>query len=222
MPDQPAVNISRATLWLIIANVAVHAIRIVLPVETGDQLTVTLGFAPSSFVAPGYGVYAPDFAVAWVSPLSYMFLHADVVHLLMNMLFLAAVGTAVERRLGWQRFIAFYLATGVAALLGTALMYWFALEIVILIGASGAVSGLFGGVARFYFQSRGPGPLNKRFAGLQLVGAFIAINLLFGLLGIDTFGGVRAVAWEAHIAGLIAGYLLFPLFDRPRRLNAIG
>jgi membrane associated rhomboid family serine protease len=147
-------------------------------------------------------------------------MHGDLPHLAVNMAFLLAFGSAVERRLGAVRFVIFYLAAGLFALLGAVALYWFAGESLLVVGASGAISGLFGAAARFYLRA-GPtilvqGAPRRTPSGASLAAAFILVNLAFGLSGFDPMGGYRAIAWEVHIAGFVAGWLAFPLFDRRR------
>jgi membrane associated rhomboid family serine protease len=204
----PALNLSPVTGWLLALNVAVHLVRLAMPAELERTLVLHAGFAPSYFLLPGYGLYLPEAVWPWLTPLSYAFLHGDFMHLVVNMGFLLAFGTAVERRLGGRRFLLFYLVTGVLALVGSTIAFWVSETAVLVIGASGAVSGLFGAAARFIFAER------RR--GLTMIGVFLGVNLAFGLFGFATFGGIRAIAWEAHAAGLVFGYVLFPLFDRRR------
>ena len=80
---------------------------------------------------------------ALVTPLTSMYLHVGLVHLVTNMLYLSVFGSAVERQLGRARFLAFYTVCGVlAAALQT--LAWRDSGIP-AIGASGAIAGLLGG-----------------------------------------------------------------------------
>ncbi len=147
-------------------------------------------------------------------------MHGDLTHLVVNMAFLLAFGSAVERRIGAARFVIFYLATGALALGGSVALYWFTRESLLVVGASGAISGLFGAASRFYFRS-GPtilvqGAPRRAPSGASLAVTFILVNVAFGLSGFDPMGGYRAIAWEVHVAGFVAGWLAFPLFDRRR------
>ncbi len=217
----PAFNITRAVGILIAVNVAVHVLRLLLPGDLALRLLIYLGFAPSNYFDAAGAFAPPVLASAYAAPVTYGFLHADAMHLLMNMAFLLAFGAGVERRLGAARFVVFFLVLLVAATAGTVLMYLHTGQTVLVVGASGAVSGLFGALLRFAFTPRPhPGPAGRRRPTNQvlvLAAAFIAVNLVFGLSGIDPFGAVRAIAWEAHLAGFAAGYLLYPLFDPRRR-----
>jgi membrane associated rhomboid family serine protease len=134
----------------------------------------------------------------------------------MNAIWLLAIGTPVARRIGAARFLIFCAVTAILAA---------AFYIVLrpdstapMIGASGAISALFGGLARFMFQSReAPTGARRRLADRQVLG-FAAVWLLLNIgLNASLFGlnlGGNSIAWEAHVGGFLAGILLFPLFDR--------
>ena len=164
-----------------------------------------------------------------LAPLAtYMLLHGGFRHLLLNLVWLLPLGAAVARRLGADEyrwggaravglFISFYACSGVAGGLLYALFN--SASATPAVGASGAVFGLLGAVARFWRGgeiARGPSsapivPLNDRFL-LMFSGANILLNLLIGLLP-QAFGFPR-VAWEAHVGGYVFGLLAFPIFAR--------
>lgn len=194
----------------------VHALRALLldPYED-DRLIFNFAFAPELLFADGVDWGARALAVG-LRAVASLFLHGDLTHLVVNMAFLLAFGTAVERRLGAFRYVLFYLATGAAALAGAVALYWYAGESLLVLGASGAISGLFAAASRFYFRPRrwADGTLRRGPSGRALAATFILINLAFGLSGFDPMGGYRAVAWEVHIVGFVVGWAAFPLFDR--------
>ena len=216
-----AFNVGGATGWLCAINVLVHAARALLLGELDDDLLIrNLAFAPELFFIPGVA-WEPRALAVLVRAVASLFLHGDLTHLLVNVAFLLAFGSAVERRLGSLRFVAFYFVTGLLALGGAVALYWFAGEGLLVVGASGAISGLFGAASRYYFRS-GPtimvqGAPRRAPNGAALALSFVGVNLAFGLSGFDPMGGYRAIAWEVHIAGFVAGWLLFPLFDRGGR-----
>ena len=200
------INATPVVLALIAINVGVHAIRLLLP-EQWSAIAATVGaFSAPWFLATVMGTQ-PDYIIfQLLSPLTYAFLHADLLHLAINMAFLLAFGTAIERRLGRLRFVALYLICGLVAAAASVALFYYSHEQTIIVGASGAVSGLFGAVLR----------LTTRRAWVAIA-IFVASNLIIGYTGLPGAGTVRAIAWEAHIGGLLAGYLLLPLFDGAAR-----
>src|SRR5438552_12983519 len=93
----------------------------------------------------------------WIwQPVTYMFLHAGLFHLLFNMLALWMFGTELERMWGTRYFLKFYFVTGIGAAILTVLFsrlpFAFAeqLQHAVVIGASGAIYGLLLAFALYY------------------------------------------------------------------------
>ncbi len=141
--------------------------------------------------------------------ITYQFLHRDLVHMLINAMFLIAFGTPVMLRLGLGRFLAFYLLCGIAG----AVIYTLLNQdsTVPMIGASGAISGLLGGVLHFGFGS-GPAAQHRVRSFVMI---WVGMNLVLALVGPLLFGNGGGLAWQAHLGGFVAGWLLFVAFDRP-------
>ena len=198
---QPIFNIPPATRALIVVNVAVHLLRLLLAPDSDDALVSLLAFVPGRYTEPG--------GIGWqvlVNPLTYQFLHANLIHLGVNMLALLAFGSGVERRIGGRRMTIFYLVCGVASAAVHFAVY--PTSLVPIIGASGAISGLFGGVLRFQFGGAG----GRR--GLwPVVILWIVVNVVLGQSGTPGMEDA-AIAWVAHLGGFITGLLLFNLAAR--------
>src|SRR5262249_16252456 len=129
-------------------------------------------------------------------------------HLGVNMLSLAAFGAPVERLLGVPRFVLFYLSAGVVA---GGVHVLFNLEAPDpVIGASGAISGVFGAVLVVMRQVGAPSSVPPG------AGVWIAINIFLGVAGATPGAGGEAVAWTAHIGGFVYGLVAIHLFI-PRR-----
>lgn len=159
-----------------------------------------------------------------LSAVSYSFLHGNLLHLVMNMLWLIVFGAPLANRLGAAFFIIFWLFTAFAA----AIVYC-ALNSgseAMLIGASGAISGMMGASARYNFQAIGGSyargtilsvkeALSSRAVVIAL-GCFIALNLLTAFdQGQMNFADESAnIAWQAHLGGLLAGFLTIGFFDK--------
>jgi len=111
-------------------------------------------------------------------------------HIIFNMWALILVGPALERLLGHLRFVALYL---LSALGGSVLFYLLAPAGEVALGASGAIFGLFG--AYFVVSRR-----------LRLDTRGIVILIVLNLVISFAFGS--AIAWQAHVGGLITGSLI--------------
>ncbi len=152
-----------------------------------------------------------------------MFLHADVQHIFGNMLYLWIFGDNVEDALGHGRFLATYIASGVAAAIIQSLFT--PLSIVPMIGASGAISGVLGMYLVFYPRAR--------IVTLLFLGYFITTAVLpayhyiwfwfimqFILGSITVLNPVPAgVAYWAHIGGFLAGMLIGRIFINSDRVR---
>jgi membrane associated rhomboid family serine protease len=193
-PRQPVFNLPPATRTLVVLNVLVFALILILPVSADDTIIALYGFAPARAFAGWAAV---------VDPVTYQFLHGGFTHLAVNMLGLMAFGAGVEQRLGRWRFAAFYLICGIAGAFTE-----FAVEpqsSEVMIGASAAISGLFGGILRLAVFQR---------SFWLLVVLWFVMNAATGLAGIGGEG--EPVAWVAHVGGFVAGLVLYPLFARRR------
>jgi membrane associated rhomboid family serine protease len=161
---------------------------------------------------------------------TYAFIHGDIFHLGMNSVWFLPFGSAVARRFGNLRVIAFFAATAAAGALAHLLTNWG--ETGSMIGASAAVSGFMAGAIRFAFQRGGPlamlgsedptaylvpaAPLSSALRDPRIMVfllAWFGLNLLFGIGSVGLPGGEQSIAWQAHIGGFAAGLLLFPFFD---------
>jgi membrane associated rhomboid family serine protease len=158
------------------------------------------------------GVYSFPGAISPLLTLvSYQFLHADIVHLIGNLIFVWVFADNVEQALGRLRFLAFYLLVGAAGAL--AFVFSDPGSKVPLIGASGSVSG----IVIAYLMLRPCAKLTALVLGIPLrisaywiIGVFIAIQFIN--LGAATKSDV---AWWCHVGGMLAGALLFPLMKQP-------
>ena len=225
---EPIFNVPGVVLWLLATFFAVHFLRWVLPADQSKWLTEVLAFIPARL--GGFVADLPGGRIAAVTAfVTHQFVHGDLAHLLINLAWLLAFGTPVARRTDPVRFLAFFLLTGIAG----ALLY---LAVnggipILVVGASGAISGLMGAAFRFLFSSAEDG------GGLALAGArstplmpladtlrdrriliavagWTVLNVLlaWGGAGLTEAAGI---AWEAHLGGFYAGLLLYGFFDRP-------
>jgi membrane associated rhomboid family serine protease len=142
---------------------------------------------------------------AFVTPLTATFLHADLLHLAGNMLYLVLFGSRIEDLLGHARFLLFYAACGLAAAavhVASDPGSWAA-----TLGASGAVSGVLGAYAVSYPTGR----LRLLWPRVR-VPVVVFLGLWFALQ-VGSAVGARSdarqpVAWWAHLGGFAAGAAL--------------
>jgi len=129
---------------------------------------------------------------------THMFMHANIGHLMFNMLSLFFLGPYVERALGPKRFVILYFVSGFAAMAAH-----FLISGVPVLGASGAIYGVvFAFIAMFpdvkLMLLIPPIPIKARYLALGL----IAYDLIMG------FQGTSGTAHFAHLGGALAGVLL--------------
>jgi membrane associated rhomboid family serine protease len=125
--------------WSIIA-LNVFAFLLTQAAPDSTRIETALGVIPA--VLFGAAVLSPDLALVPtpVTLLTGMFVHANIGHLLGNMLFLWVFGDNVEDAMGSLRYLAFYLICGIIAALTFSIML--PTGQAPLIGASGAISGV--------------------------------------------------------------------------------
>ena len=152
-----------------------------------------------------------------VTVLTSMFLHGGWMHLIGNMLFLWVFGDNMEDEFGHLGFLAFYLASGVAAALAQ-IASDPATEIP-MVGASGAVAGVMGGYLLLFPKAK----VDVLFIIVIIIriipipawivlGAWFALQIASGAMTPTEGGGV---AYWAHAGGFAAGVLLtLPVFLR--------
>ena len=153
-----------------------------------------------------------------------MFLHGSWMHLIGNMWFLWVFGNNIEDSMGHVRFVAFYLACGVAAAL---LQVAFnPASVIPMVGASGAISGVMGGYLVLYPRVRVYTlvPIGFLLTSIALpawtmIFYWALIQFVSGLTGlaVEEQGGV---AFWAHIGGFVAGLVLIKLFARPAAVRS--
>src|SRR3954453_17072175 len=186
------------TKVLIGINAVMFVLELASPTLKSD-LWLIGAFPPPPFQATE-GVAAGEY----YRLLTAAFLHANLLHIALNMYALFLFGPPLEAALGRSRFLAVYLISAVG---GTAASYAFSPAAQPSLGASGAVFGLLG--AFFVVNRR----LGRENSGLLVL---LAINFAFGFLssGID---------WRAHLGGLLAGGLTAMAFAYapPNRRTAV-
>ncbi len=197
---EPILNLPPATKALCLINIAVFLLEILLPAHASDALIGHLAFIPGRYTGA-----LPFGFDAIVSPVTYMFLHGGWMHIGVNVTALMAFGAGMERVMGARRMLVFYFITGLAAALAHTLVYPHAT--VPVIGASGAISGLFGGILIVMADAGLMGRKSGYRSLLPVIVLWIGAAAVFGFYGMP--GVASPIAWTAHIGGFVAGLALF-------------
>ncbi|HEU4668835.1 MAG TPA: rhomboid family intramembrane serine protease [Arthrobacter sp.] len=195
------------TFGIIAVCVVVYALQWLIPGQA-----VYEQFAYNNvFATPQYGAFEP-----W-RMLTAAFLHSpdSLLHILLNMYTLWIFGQALEPLLGRIRFLALYLLSAVGGSVGYLLLNPVLVPgqgLVGVVGASGAIFGLFGAMLLVQRQRGGD---------TRQLWVLIAINGVIGFL-------IPQIAWQAHLGGLITGALCAavlaytPRGPRQGLLQAVG
>lgn len=148
---------------------------------------------------------------AWWTPLTYMFVHAGLLHLFGNLLLLVATGPHLEERLGPWGFVLIFLLsgfTGVAAHSGLVALGF--IRDGLAVGASGAIFGLLAALAFYWPNEKVPMSLVVFLVwwpAIVVLAVYIAMNVVYAL-------AVPGIAWYGHYAGALAGTILAPVARR--------
>ncbi len=214
---QPALNIPASILAVLTACFVIHIARNYLLSQDSNLYTLFYGaFIPARY-AESLGWEA------FTSPVTYSLLHGSIGHLLNNSVWLVAFGSPVAKAMSNLRFALFWIACSIVA----ALFHYLAdpASLAPMIGASGAVSGMMGAAARAGFRLRADGEgrgiilppiadLIRSRTVLTFLGFYLLTNVGIGIFGASAGSPVANIAWQAHIGGLVAGFLLLPYFLR--------
>ena len=220
-PNPPAFNLPRAVLLLGALLVVVHLIRSQLLSTDQDYWVLNVfAFVPVFYQVDPARLMQP-LSIYW-SPVTHGLLHGDWTHLIVNLVWLAAFGSAVARRLGSLRFVLFMILATAAGAAAHFLFHQMGNSPVI--GASGAVSACMGAAVRFAFAPGQPIELAIRRPAVSLLQSlqnrgimtFVIIWFAFNFLagsGILPLGVEGQIAWEAHMGGFLFGWVCFAVFD---------
>jgi membrane associated rhomboid family serine protease len=194
------------TLMLLIGNLVVFMIEVLGPSST---IMSELGFRP---------IYLQTFEDLYTIFTS-MFVHLGIYHIFANMLFLFLFGYPLEERIGKYKVLVIYLAAGVIGLMLQAAVTWGSYALVI--GASGAISGLVG--ALFILYPRDKLTLPLFFIILPNVPVWAAAVAFFASQLPYVLGaGAGGVAYAAHLGGFLSGMALGLLLGRVRAAPKIA
>ncbi len=188
---------------------SVHCAEVARQTATGTQ---PLGVVCNTRLLDVNGIAAANPLPAWQTVLTAMFMHASILHIGGNMLFLWIFGNNVEDAMGPVKFLAFYIVGGIAAL---------ALQVAInphstvpTIGASGAIAAVLGGYIVLYPRARVLTLIIIilfftviEVPAVLFLGVWFVLQALFGATNLTSPTGGGGVAYFAHVGGFVFGLL---------------
>ncbi|MFD4345036.1 rhomboid family intramembrane serine protease [Streptomyces coelicoflavus] len=186
------------TKILIGINVAVFIAVRALPDSFLADMVLIGRWPPAPFV-PTEGVAEGE----WYRLVTTMFTHQEIWHIGFNMVSLWFLGAPVEAALGRARYLALYLVSGLA---GSVFAYLLTSPTTPVLGASGAIFGLFGATAALVRRLK---------ADMRPVVILLVISLIF------TFTRSN-ISWQAHVGGLVAGAVIgYAMLHAPRERRTL-
>jgi membrane associated rhomboid family serine protease len=199
---------------LIAANVFVFILES-LAGSNQDALVYQFALIPANFTA---NINLANFTDIFTS----MFMHAGLLHLGGNMLYLWIFGDNVEDSMGSLKYLMFYLVGGVVASLTH--IFFNPGSQVPTVGASGAIAAVLGAYLVLYPQSRVmtiiPLGFFIRLASIPAIivlGFWFILQLFNGVFSLGAESDVGGVAFWAHIGGFVSGLVLAKLLASRRR-----
>jgi membrane associated rhomboid family serine protease len=163
-----------------------------------SDLVYTLGFAPPLFLERPWTL------------LTSLFVHANITHILFNMLALYYFGRMLNMIIGQTKFLLLYFIGGIV---GNLLFMVLNLSSnANLFGASGAVYAVAGALVVMMPK------LRVNFWGIIPMPLWVFVVIFMGLLSLPPFVDIQ-IAWQAHMGGLASGLLAGYIFKKSGRYH---
>lgn len=181
------------TISIIVLNSIIFAAGLLSGEQT--QIIRNYGFIPNQLFNPEPNLLSEPQSLSIDSLtrlFTSLFIHSNFIHIAFNMFALAYLGVYAERAIGVTRYLLVYVVSGIIAALfhGVIASYILHNGNVILIGASGAISGVFGIAA---------------VAGNRSAYYWLFLQIVFAVIGSVS---ALPIAFTAHVGGFIAGVVM--------------
>jgi membrane associated rhomboid family serine protease len=201
---------------LIITNILIFIIELFFGNEIINGIDPSglggLGFRPI-YLTPNY---FPQLYTLFTS----MFIHANFAHIFGNMFVFFFVGTALEERIGWNKFLIIYLATGVFGALTQSLISLGSGTS--LIGASGAIFGVMGALAYSFPRDEVVMPVG---IGIMFITKIKVIYAVLIFVALETFLALFFIPGDntahfAHLGGFFSGAIIAALIVKNKKVDS--
>lgn len=210
-PKPPMLNLPPVTKLMLGVFIVIHAVVFLIGLYDAQLKNIILimgGFLPAS--------WSGTLPFVWWTPLtllSFSVLHGSWLHIIVNGVMLLAMGSPLEKWLGWRRMLVIYAGSSLIAVL---CHLAFNLESTnVVIGASGGLSGYFGGLLLLLRQ--GHMINNRNNSIMPIIMIWLAITIIFGMMGSPDGADI---AWLGHVGGFFGGLgITWLMLGRPSLRN---
>ena len=191
-------NIPLGTLICLLFLIGIYLYMQILSGQNKIDFLINFSFIPAIYsdfsTLRFYQIY---------SPLTYILLHGNFTHLIINLCMLSAFGSIIEKKFGILNLLYIFLFSSIIGVFSHYLIFQNSYSPVI--GSSGGICGLFS----FYLIEKLIKNKNSNFKIIQTLIILILIFYIFRL--IDIFPSINSpeIAWVVHIGGFIGGIFLF-------------
>ena len=188
---------------LLLANAAVFVIAFL---GRGLEVNLGAGYGSLTDYISYFGAFMPRVPLELWRYVTYMFIHVDFMHFFFNMLMLWMFGSEVAEWMGTRHFVSMYFFCGIFAALFSFFMCLLGLTNNPIIGASGALMGIFVAYYKFF-----PERMLLMFFIIPMkikhaMWVMIALDIFFANSG-------DMIAHFAHLGGVVAGFLYMALYQ---------
>jgi membrane associated rhomboid family serine protease len=200
---KPFKYLSKALQLLLLTNAFIFVIAFF---GRGIEINLGAGYGSVTDYMNYYGAFMPRVPLELWRYVTYMFIHFDFMHFFFNMLMLWMFGSEVAEWMGTRHFIAMYFFCGIFAALFSFFMCLLGLTNNPIIGASGALMGVFVAYYKFF-----PDRMLLMFFVIPMkikhaMWVMIALDILFANSG-------DMIAHFAHLGGVVAGFLYMAIYQ---------
>lgn len=176
-----------ATFYLILANVVVYVLT-----AFSNEMTLVLGLFPPTFFR---------YKFFW-QPVTYMFVHGSISHLIFNMIAVLVFGMSVEKAIGTREFLLFYFLCGIISGVLSLVTYMILGTWTLLIGASGAIYALL-----FLFAVVFPRAMIYVWGIVPVTSPLLVV--IYAVLAVfnQLRGGYSSIAHLTHLYGFFVAWI---------------
>lgn len=221
----PMFNLAKEIKFIAVLLILIHLLKIWFISEMVDPsfpaISAFLLYAFENMIFVPIRILHPqdgEWLAFFISPIGYSLLHGDWLHLITNLGFLVAFGAPLLKEIPFYKWLALLIISIKAGAMTFALVT--DNPNIPMIGMSAGVAGLLGALLRpaLLPWQDGPepkGPFSQQKGAFMMLIFFLGINFISYLSeGGDSMLG--NIAWQAHIGGMVAGFLVYPFLYKAK------